>query len=54
MKAYRVTAYNLKDVNSYDVGYELTEESAQNRKTELLNEGFQEVLLEEVDIPQNG
>ena len=45
-------AYQLKDPNSYDVGYELTEEDAQNRKTNLLNEGYQEVQIEQIDIPQ--
>ena len=52
MKTYRVIAYQLKDPNSYDVGYELTEEDAQNRKTNLLNEGYQEVQIEQIDIPQ--
>ena len=52
MKTYRVIAYQLKDPNSYDVGYELTEEDAQNSKTNLLNEGYQEVQIEQIDIPQ--
>ena len=52
MKTYRVIAYQLKDPNSYDVGYALTEEDAQNRKTNLLNEGYQEVQIEQIDIPQ--
>ena len=52
MKTYRVIAYQLKDPNSYDVGYELTKEDAQNRKTNLLNEGYQEVQIEQIDIPQ--